>query len=129
MAKSALSKGAVLSVRIRGGVPGVFMKKDIVWKDLAGEGYTLDELIDEFKLNKVINRNFHALLSKYKIPFAEIDKASFLAKSEHYDWIITNKTADTSEQEIPINTKIIKTAKSKKSAKKVAAKKTTRRKK
>jgi hypothetical protein len=105
------------------------MKKDIVWKDLAGEGYTLDELIDEFKLNKVINRNFHALLSKYKIPFAEIDKASFLAKSEHYDWIITNKTADTSEQEIPINTKIIKTAKSKKSAKKVAAKKTTRRKK
>ena len=61
-------------------------KKDSVdtWTDDFGVTLTREEMIEELKLLRLVNRNLHDLLFKYKVPVQAIANVENQAKKQLY---------------------------------------------
>jgi hypothetical protein len=55
------------------------------WTDEMGFSLTWEEMIEEIKLSRLVNRNLHDLLLKYKIPVKDIANAEYQAKKILYE--------------------------------------------
>jgi hypothetical protein len=60
-------------------------KKDVVWVDEDGFDLSLDEIVEELKLTRIVNRNLHDLLCKNKIGVVSIAAAYNEAKKQMYN--------------------------------------------
>ena len=74
-------------------------KKDSVdtWTDDFGVTLTREEMIEELKLLRLVNRNLHDLLFKYKVPVQAIANVENQAKKQLYP--ITKPVIHTEEVE------------------------------